>query len=170
MSVTIKPAVLRDASFITANLSAIDHHEAFCQLPLGTPSIVLAHWLIYSGDAFIAYIDDEPVTLYGTSPINATCFSVWAVGTDRMKRTIPAVTRHLMTEHIEKRITQDGARTMEARSLVEHHAAHAWMKSVGAEQLGEPFEYGRDGELFVLFRFTVARYRAMRDERWSKPA
>lgn len=166
MIVTIRPAVLRDASWITANLRPLDHHEAFCQLPPDTPTATLAYWLVMSGDAFIAYENDEPVTLFGTTPMTAACFSVWAIGTARMRRTIPAVTRYLMTEHIEKRIA-DGARTMEARSLANHTEAHAWMRSTGAEQLGEPFEYGRDGEMFVLFRWTVAGYRAMREQRWS---
>lgn len=167
MTVTIKPAVFRDASFITANLRPIDYAEAFCQLPDGATTIELAWWLLHSGDAFIAYLDDTPVFFFGTSPMTATCYSVWGLGTDRTTRVIPAVTRYLMTTHIEKRIAE-GALTMEARSILEHREAHGWMRGVGATQLGEPFEYGKGGELFVLFRFTVAGYRAMRDKRWSK--
>jgi hypothetical protein len=167
VTVTIKPAILRDASFITANLRAIDKAEAFCQLPDDAGSIQLAAWLIYSGDAFIAYYKNEPVFLFGTSPMSVSCYSVWGLGTDDTRKVIPEVTRYLMTTHIEKRIAQ-GARTMEARSLAAHTEAHGWMKMVGATQLGEPFEYGKHGEHFVLYRFTVAGYRAMRDKRWSK--
>lgn len=167
MTVTIKPAVIRDASFITANLRAIDKTEAFCQLPDGATTIEMAWWLIHSGDAFIAYKNDAPVFLFGTSPISVCCYSVWGLGTEETTRVIPAVTRYLMTTHIEKRIAE-GARTMEARSLASHTEAHGWMKMVGATQLGEPFEYGKHGEHFVLYRFTVAGYRAMRDKRWSK--
>lgn len=169
MTVTIKPAVLRDASFITANLREIDRLEAFCQLPDDAGTIQLAAWLLYSGDAFVAYLDDEPVFMFGTSPMSSTCYNVWGLGTDRTTRVIPAVTRYLMTTHIEKRIAQ-GARTMEARSLASHTEAHGWMRGVGATQLGEPFEYGKGGEHFVLFRFTVAGYRAMRDKRWMEKA
>lgn len=166
MTVAIKPAVFRDASYITANLRPIDQLEAFCQLPDKATTIELAWWLLHSGDAFIAYLDEQPVFFFGTSPMTTSCYSVWGLGTAKTTRVIPAVTRYLMTTHIEKRIAE-GARTMEARSLLDHHEAHGWMRGVGAEQLGEPFEYGKAGELFVLFRFTVARYRAMRDKRWS---
>lgn len=169
MSVTIHPAIVRDASWVTANLRRIDYDEAFCQMPDGATTMMLAHWLVYSGDAFIAYLKDEPVFLFGTSAMTATCYSVWGLGTKDTKRVIPAVTRYLMTTHIEKRIAE-GARTMEARSLASHTEAHGWMRAVGATQLGEPFEYGKNGEPFVLFRFTVAGYRAMRDKRWSKAA
>lgn len=167
MTVTIKPAVFRDASYITANLRAVDKVEAFCQLPDAATTIELAWWLIHSGDAFIAYRKNEPVFLFGTSPQTASCYNVWGLGTDDTRKVIPEVTRYLMTTHIEKRIAE-GARTMEARSLVSHTEAHGWMRMVGAEQHGEPFEYGKHGEQFVLYRFTVAGYRAMRDKRWSK--
>lgn len=166
MTVTIRPAIIRDASWITANLRPRDHEEAFCQLPPDTPSSVLAHWLVMSSDAFIAYVDDEPTTLFGTSPINVACYNVFAVGTRQMRRTIPEVTRFLMVEHIEKRI-REGAKTMEARSLANHTQAHAWMRSTGAVQLGKAFPYGRNDEPFVLFRWTVAGYRAIREKRWS---
>ena len=164
--VTIRPAVLRDASYITANLRPQDHEEAFCQLPDGTHHMTLARWLIMSGEGFIAYLDDEPVTLFGTAPMTASCYSVWALGTDDMRRTVPAVTRMLMSEIIERRIAQ-GLRTAEARSLATHHEAHKWMRDLGAEQLGEPFPYGKADELFVMFRWTVAGYRAIREKRWS---
>lgn len=167
MAVLIKPAVFRDASFITANLRAVDRVELFCQLPDNITTIELAWGLIHSGDAFIAYRKNEPVFLFGTSAITPTCYSVWGAGTDETRKVIPEVTRYLMQEHIEKRIAE-GARTMEARSLASHTEAHGWMKMVGATQLGEPFEYGNHGEQFVLYRFTVAGYRAMRDKRWSK--
>jgi hypothetical protein len=169
LTVTIKPAVFRDASFITANLRAIDKVEAFCQLPDHATTIEMAWWLIHSGDAFIAYKGEQPVFLFGTSPMTVSCYSVWGLGTEETTRVIPAVTRYLMTTHIEKRIAE-GARTMEARSLATHTEAHGWMRGVGATQLGEPFEWGKGGELFVLFRFTVAGYRAMRDKRWMEKA
>lgn len=166
MTVTIRPAVLRDASYITANLRAIDHDEAFCQLPDGTHHAILARWLITSGEGFIAYMDDEPVTLFGTTPMTAACYSVWALGTQHMRRTIPAVSRKFMVEIIERRIAQ-GLRTAEARSLATHTEAHKWMRDLGAEQLGDAFPYGKADEPFVMFRWTVAGYRAIREKRWS---
>lgn len=171
MHVTLRPAVVSDASWITANLRPLDHEEAFCQLPPDTPTSALARWLVMSGEAFIAYLDDEPTTLFGTSPMSASCFGVWAIGTSAMKRTIPAVSRYFMQHHIEKRITHDGLRTAEARSLASHTQAHAWMRSLGAEQVTpEPFPYGRNDEPFLLFRWTVAGYRAIREKRWMERA
>lgn len=170
MTVTIKSAVLRDASYITANLREQDVAETFCQLAPGVTPIELAWWVVMmpSSEMFIAYLDDEPVTLFGTSPITPYCYALSAIGTDKFRRTVPEVSRFLMTVHVEKRITQDGCLTMEARSIDTHVEAHRWMLSMGAEQLGGPFPYGAAGERFLMFRWTVAGYRAIREKRWSE--
>ncbi len=167
MTVTIKPAVFRDASYVTANLRPADHHEAFCQLADGVTTVELAWWLLHAGAAFVAYDNEQPVALFGTAPMTPFCYSLFAVGTPAMRRAVPAISRFLMREHVEQRIAA-GALTMEARSLATHTEAHRWMLSLGAEQQGEPFPYGKAGELFVMFRWTVAGYRAIREKRWSE--
>jgi len=168
MTVAIKPAVFRDASYVTANLRPEDKLEAFCQLPPDATSMNLAWWLVMTPEhrAFVAYIDDEPVALFGTSPMTPYCYSLFALGTDRMHRAVPEISRFLMTVHIERRIAE-GALTMEARSHIEHVAAHRWMLAMGAEQHGPSFPWGGNGEHFLLFRWTVAGYRAIREKRWS---
>ena len=169
MTVTIKKAVLRDDTWITAYLRPLDHEECFCQLPGGTTTAMLAHAFVHTGNSYIAYRGDEPVMLFGTSPINAACFSVWAVGTKRTPRVIPAVSRFYLDYEIPARLAE-GFRTAEARSLLSHEAAHRWMVSLGAEQIGDPFPYGKADEHFVLYRWTVAGYRAIREKsRWSVP-
>lgn len=168
MTVTIKPAVFRDASFVTANLRPEDHLEAFCQLDSAVTTIELAWWMVMTPGSkpFIAYLDDEPVVLFGTSPMTPYAYSLFAVGTPNMRRAVPEISRFIMQTHIEERIAQ-GALTMEARSHADHVEAHRWMLSLGAEQHGGPFPWGRNGERFLTFRWTVAGYRAIREKRWS---
>lgn len=167
MTVNIAPANLRDASYVTAHLRPLDRQEAYCQLPFDDlPTAVLAHGLLHAGDAFVAYLDAAPVALFGTAPITSTCYGVFMVGTADCRNAIPAISRFFMVKHVEKRIAE-GALTMEARSLETHHGAHRWMRSLGAEQVTpEPFPFGRGGERFLLFRWTVAGYRAIREKRW----
>lgn len=153
--VDIRPAILRDASWITANLRPLDRLEAFCQLPPGTKTSALAWFLVMGhGDAFIAYLRDEPAMVFGIAPINAVCLSVWALGTRRAPRVAPSISRWLRDELLPGKAAE-GYTSMEARSLVEHHAAHRWMLSTGAVQHGPPFVFGRGGEEFILFRWTV---------------
>lgn len=153
--ITIKPACIRDASFVMANMRPLDKLEVMCQVPETAKIHELAHWLVMGSDAFVAYVDDRPSMVFGTSPINAVCLSVWAVGTKRTRRCVPAVTRFMIGQHIPARIAE-GFRSMEARSLVEHHEAHRWMTATGAVVHGPDFAYGRDDEMFRLFRWTAA--------------
>jgi len=164
--IDVRPANLRDASWITANMQRLDREEIFCQLNDGVTTAQLAEWLILGGDGFIAYLRDEPVMLFGTTPIAASCMSVWAMGTRQTPRVIPAVSRYLIETHIPWRLEQ-GFNSMEARSLVTHGAAHRWMESMGGVRHGPAFVFGKGGEHFILYRWTVAGYRAIRQSRWA---
>lgn len=151
----IRPAVIRDASYIMANLRPLDHREAFCQLEPGFKTADLARYSLSYGDTFVAHLDDQPVMVFGTAPINITCLSVWALGTDQTWRVAKAVSDWLRSVHLPERITA-GYYSMEARSLLEHRQAHSWIEHTGGVRHGPPFVFGREGELFQLFRWTAA--------------
>lgn len=164
--IDIRPANLRDASWLMANLRQLDREETFCQLPDGIPTGKLAEWFITTGDAFIAYHRDEPALLFGTTRIHVCAMSIWALGTDKAERTIPAVSRFLIEHAIPWRL-DEGFTCMEARSLETHHAAHRWMESMGGKREGEPYLYGKGGERFVTYHWTVSSYRAISQSRWQ---
>jgi hypothetical protein len=167
MTVEIKKAVLRDASWITAYMREIDKQECFCQLPDDTPTSVLAAQFVHVGNCYIAYERDQPTMLFGTSPINAACFSVWGVGTERTPRVVPAVSQFMLDYEVPRRIGE-GFRTAEARSIATHGQAHRWIESLGGVKHGPAFPYGKADEHFVLYRWTVAGYRAIAEKsRWS---
>ncbi len=154
MKITIAPACLRDASFVMANMRPLDAQEVFCQVPEGTKVHEMAHWLVMGSDAYVAYYDGRPSAVFGTSPINVVCLSVWALGTKRMRRCAPAITRFMREEAMPRRV-EEGYLSMEARSLVAHTEAHNWMLATGAVVHGPDFVYGRGGEMFRLFRWTA---------------
>lgn len=157
--VTIEPANLRDASFVCANLRPLDQREVFCQMPDGLKTYELAEGMLMQPGidehVLIAKLDGQPVGFFGVSPMNAACSSIWALGTKDFRRAAPAVTRHVV-DVIVPRLVELGVRGLEARSIVSHLEAHRWMISTGAVVHGEPFEYGKNGELFLLFRWTKA--------------
>jgi hypothetical protein len=152
--VDIRPATLRDASWVTANLRPLDHREAFCQLREGVKTHELAYFLVHGGDAFVADYIGTPAMVFGTMPINVCCLSVWALGTRHAWRVATAVSTWLRDTYLPEKAEQ-GFTSMEARSLVDHAVAHRWMESTGAVRATTPFVFGKGGEEFILFRWTV---------------
>lgn len=152
--VTVQPATMRDASWVMAWLRKPDETEVMCQVPADTDRNAMAYNLLMSGDTFsIRWKGDQPIAFFGTNVINAACLSIWALGTDEMWRGVSTINRFLVEEHLPERIGQ-GYRTMEARSHADHDSAHRWLQAMGAKQHGPAFEFGRNGEKFLLFRWT----------------
>lgn len=152
---SIRPGTLRDVSYVTAHMRQSDRDEAYCQLPDGTTNWQLAHMLVMSGDCWCVFEGERPIAAFGTSPMTAAAVSVWAVGTERMWRAAALIVRFMKETHIPALLGQ-GYRHMEARSLIDHHAAHRWMRMAGAKVHGPPMPFGKADELFLLFRWTVS--------------
>lgn len=154
MVTEVVPACLRDMSYVLYNLNPADEAETACQIDPDVRRDHLAYGLLMSGDNFAVRIDDQPVAVFGTSPLNRYALSVWALGTKRMRKASPAIWRYLAEVHLPEKAAE-GYRYMEARSIETHTEAHRWMRWLGATVLGEPHPFGRDGERFLLFRWTV---------------
>lgn len=155
--VTIEPARLRDASFVCANLNHADRHETYAQVHPDLKTHQLAYWLLQSMEAHVAYWHGKPAMFFGVQPISVACLSVWALGTKQSWRCANRVASYMVHE-VMPRVMAQGYTTMEARSFEGHWTAHNWIEKTGGRRHGEPFEYGREGERFILFRWTADRY------------
>lgn len=167
--VTIKPGVLRDVSFVMANLRAADVVEVACQVPDDLRSYELA-WMVMQGsiEQYVAYVNDQPVAAFGISPsTSVACHIAWALGTDRMRYAMPAITR-FYAQDIMRRACERGCVSLEARSIQSHKEAHRWMRSTGARSSGAPYPYGKGGELFITFRWTADDYPAIAERYRNK--
>lgn len=153
MVIDIRKACYRDACFVVAHMRPGDEKEVLCQIRDGTKRHEIAYGLLMSGDAFIAYEDDNPVLFFGFNDINVASINAWAVGTKRTHRVIHEVTRFLVRDYMPEKVAA-GILSMEARSIVGHKPAHRWMQSTGAVVSGPPFVYGKGGEMFLMFRWT----------------
>lgn len=160
--------MLRDASYVTANLSPDDEVETRCQIAPETKTHELAYALIMGGDAFTAHVRGEPVAVFGVYPVSVCCLSVWMLGTKDAWRAVPEITRFMEDELLPQKVAQ-GFLTMEARSLETHHVAHRWMRDTGARCVSEPFEYGRSREKFLLFRWTTDAFGAIKRRARPRP-
>lgn len=160
----IRQAVLRDASYVMANMRPADVEEVMCQIPPNTKRHELAYNLLMGCEAYTAHVKDVPVAFFGTSPINVACLSVWALGTPEIWRAVPAINRFMVDEHLPDRMRQ-GYLTMEARSLDSHLDAHRWLTAMGGVQHGDAYEFGSGREKFLTFRWTADRISGIRDKR-----
>lgn len=153
------PAVLRDASFVIGNLNPDDRAEVMCQVSPATKTHELAYAMLMSSDSYVAKWKGRPAMFFGVNPLNICALSIWALGTRQSWRTIPELTAFVAHTVLPRKI-DEGFTTMEARSIMGHTVAHGWMEATGAVRSGDPFVYGRGGELFQLFRWTVTEYHS----------
>lgn len=156
--IEIGPAYMRDASYVCANLNDMDRAEAFCQLPDSMKTHELAWGLLEGSEAWTAFWKGRPVAIFGTAPIHVSALSVWMLGTDRSWRVAVEVVRFFKQDIGPRRVVQ-GYRTMEARTWERHTAAHGWMEGAGARRWTPPFEYGKNGERFVIYGWTAEAFR-----------
>lgn len=157
---TIRPATLRDASYVMANLRPADWEELACQIAPATKRHEIAYALLMSGDCFVAFWKGQPCAVFGSSIINAACLSIWAVGTPDISRVARSIGKFMTRVHVPDRLAQ-GFGSGEARSMATHHDAHRWLVSLGAHQHGGPFEFGTGREKFLLFRWTKADFEGI---------
>lgn len=134
--------------------------EVMCQLPENTKRHQIAYALINGArEAHAVHDRGKPIGIFGISPMTPAMCSIWALGTKSFWRGVPAVTRFVKSVVVPVLI-EDGYRTMEARSHVQHQEAHRWMTATGACQVDQPYIYGRNDEEFVTFRWTAADFAA----------
>lgn len=152
----IKPATIRDATYVTANLRPEDQMESDVQLGPLHP-IDLGAAMVQQPYAFIAYHDDVPAVIFGATPISVTTVSAWALGTKHMRRAIPSVTRFCLGP-LSGQLNRDGYRWAEARVLLTNELAVRWMKTMKAKNVATLPRYGSGGEPFGLFRRKLLPY------------
>lgn len=169
MALTLQPATLKDASYVMANLNKHDAAEVDCQVAPGTPRHEMGYGLLMAGDNFAVREDGQPIAFFGTMPISCCYLQVWALGTKRMWAATAEISKFMRHEHLPERIEQ-GFIGMEARSWVGHPTAHKWISRMGGRAHGPPFEFGRNREKFLLFRWTPNEIERIRLKRRRPPA
>lgn len=161
---TVAPATLKDASYIMANLQPDDACEVDCQVDQTRPRHEMGVGLLMAGDNFAVRRGDQPIMFFGTMPMNVCYLTVWALGTRQSWRAANAVVDYMLDVHLPERLKQ-GFIGMEARAWIGHRTARSWIEATGGKPDGEPFEFGRDRELFLTFRWTDHEIESIRQTR-----
>ena len=146
--VSIKPATVRDLTYVASHLNADDEKEIKALTNVDLREIAAQHLGEF---AFVAWVKGKPVIAFGLAPYMGSTWAAWMFGTQSNWRAVPAVTEfsRWLVGHVAE---THGARRLEARSHIEHKKAHSWLTS--ALGCGEPVplpSFGLDGETFYLF-------------------
>jgi hypothetical protein len=154
----IRPANVRDACFVAASMRTQDWDE-IAATGLAKSKTHAAVWFVEASPvhAYIAYIQDEPVAVFGVCQIvEPHYWSGWAFGTDRIKRAIPAITKFCLGT-IKPDLLARGVRRVEVRSAVHHDISHRWLMKMGAQFEGIALDVGRNGEAYATYSWAKSR-------------
>lgn len=157
MKITIDPLTLRVATWVAANMCAKDEAEIMCQMPPGSTKSDAGIACFFSTQAewmWDAAIDASPVACFGLSPMTVTTWLGWAYGTDRMRRALPAISRHFLSQ--ERRLLDAGCRRIEVRTMKGHDEAHLWIARLGGKHRLDLPDAGRNGETFELWSWQYS--------------
>lgn len=117
-------------------------------------------WYLSGPDwCWTAWLDGQPRAAFGISALSDRqphMRTAWAWGTDRFRRCVPEITRHMRTW--PARLYADGVTRVEVRSLKDHDLAHIWLSGLGARRECEMPGYGVNGETFELWSFARKDY------------
>ncbi|WP_136659157.1 hypothetical protein [Nitratireductor sp. XY-223] len=163
--VDIRPASLRDVSFIAANMRECDRAEIFCQVAPGTKSADIAAFCIGRGQSWTAFRNGLPSGAFGFSEISDGVLNGWAFGRPGFGRCIPAVTRFVFRELVPG-WQRDGVRRIEVRTIESHESAHRWLAAAGAVRCCSLEDWGRGGERFYLYAWTCRKVPEQFFQRW----
>jgi RimJ/RimL family protein N-acetyltransferase len=152
----IKDLCVRDASYIAANMREADYREIAClwkhwdTRALGICAMETA----VPGMAWSIWYRGEPIVAYGLSyaaAFDPDHWQIWAFGTNRFKRAVPMMTRHIQSIGD---VIKAGCRRLQVITHTEHDISHRWLEGLGAQREGVMRSYGRNGEDFVLYSWV----------------
>lgn len=167
MRCEIKPANIRDVSWIAANLRDADKDEVFCQVKAGTrPEWIAAASLSSSSGAWVAHYKGFPTVAFGFGEVSAGVLLGWAYGREGAERCIPAITRWVYREMVPI-WEHDGINRIEVRTIETHTQAHRWLEAAGATFVCELERWGRNGERFLLYEWVRGEVPREAYERWQ---
>ncbi|MEJ8474604.1 hypothetical protein [Roseibium algae] len=145
---------IRDASYVAANMRAADFEEISCLWQEFDARALGIFAVEHSVPGFAWAIRDnegQPVAAYGMSyaaPFDPEHWQAWAFGTDRFRRVVPLMTRHLQSI---RDLIEANCRRLQVLTHLDHDLSHRWLSKCGAKREGVLHGYGRNGEAFAVY-------------------
>ena len=153
--IEVKPANLRDLSYVASHMRASDRGEVECQIDEWSAVNVAA--LSLRDYAYVVELDGNPEAAFGCGQVRRGYWIAWSWGTDKLLRCIPAMVEFI-TNELQPAVYAAGALRVEARALASHRQAQRFLDRIGGSFCCNLPAYGKNGEDFVLYQWTRKTY------------
>lgn len=155
--IRIQGPTLAHVSYVAANLRLTDQYEFEATLRTGLVPETLVNLVADSIPlSYVALDDGQPVFVYGVlvRPLQPHYGVAWGFGTDRARRAIPAVGRHIQTGLIPTLLAA-GLTRVEVRVVQDAKSSARWLtKYMGAQFEANLADLGTNGETFMQYAWT----------------
>lgn len=96
-----------------------------------------------------------PIAVFGASERWPGMYDMWLFATNDFQHIGKSMTK-LIRNAIVPGLFEAGARRLECRSMESHNHAHRWLETAGARSEAVIPNYGKHGENFRVFSWTVS--------------
>ena len=155
MACEVKPANLRDLSYVVSHMRDSDRAEVECQMDEWSAVHVAA--LSLRDYAYVVELNGNPEAAFGCGQVRRGYWIAWSWGTSRILRCLPAMVSFI-TDQLQPAVYASGALRVEARALASHGQAVRFLERIGGTFRCELPAYGKNGEDFVMFDWTRETY------------
>lgn len=138
---------------VARNLRERDREELFATSWTDTAEEVAERAAAAGAMRWVACLDGEPVALIGVTPRWPKVWQAWAFGTDHWPRVVLSLTRHARRFMLPA-VFHSGAIRVECYALESHTDARRWLVALGAQAERTLPDWGKQGETFVVYRWT----------------
>lgn len=140
---------------VCINMRDRDRDEVYATRWTDSPLDLAEDMTRIPGPKWVAWREGiGPVAAYGAMPMWPGVWSLYLFATPHFQHVAWDVTRHIRRVMMTS-LSIAGAHRAEARSLSTYLEAHAWLERLGARREGELKGYGRGGEDFITFAWSV---------------
>lgn len=139
---------------VAENIRAEDAREIYATRWSESPQALADHCL-HAGDFAWVFGDETgPIAVVGAVPTWPNVWSVFMFATDRFGKIGLGLTRHVKRVMIPAMVDV-GVHRASCYSIEGHEEAHRWLKVLGAEVEHTCKFFGKDGETFYCFSWTL---------------
>lgn len=158
----IRPATFADVMAVARDMRAADREEIFATRWSDDEGELARDCL--AGWTRCCFVEGTPTAIIGAIPVRPGSWQVFMFATDQFKRCRISVTRFVLRVMIPI-LVEYGVHRAECQSIEGHAEAHAWLEYLGARREAVHSHFGRNGETFYTYVWTLADVRTQQAPR-----